>query len=118
MVPLVPILGIGTCLFMMVFLPMDTWIRLIVWMLIGLDIYLVYGAKNSHLGNGTDNRKGMRIARYTGLALCALLIIAGLLHQYTVGFSADRTLLYISLAFAVIHFGVYGRKLGRTEPTE
>src|SRR5687767_732911 len=29
MVPLVPILGIATCLFMMVFLPMDTWIRLL-----------------------------------------------------------------------------------------
>ncbi|HQV06196.1 MAG TPA: amino acid permease, partial [Chitinophagaceae bacterium] len=48
MVPLVPILGIITCLFMMVFLPLDTWIRLIVWMLIGFDIYLAYGAKHSH----------------------------------------------------------------------
>ena len=118
MVPLVPILGIGTCLFMMVFLPMDTWIRLIVWMLIGLDIYLVYGAKNSHLGNGTESRKGMRIARYTGLALSGLLVIVGFLHQYTVGFDADRTLLYISLGFAVLHLGVYARKLGRPEPAE
>lgn len=116
MVPLVPILGIFVCLFMMVFLPMDTWIRLLVWMLIGMDIYLVYGAKHSHLGNGTDNRKGMKIARLAGLGLCLLLIVAGLLHQYTVGFNADRTLLYISLAFAVIHFGVFGRKLGRAEP--
>ena len=118
MVPLVPILGIATCLFMMVFLPMDTWIRLLVWMLIGLDIYLVYGAKHSHLGNGTDNRKGMKIARYTGLGLAGLLIIAGLLHQYTVGFDTDRTLLYISVVFALIHFVVFGRKLGRTEPIE
>ena len=39
----------------------------------------------------------MRIARYTGLRLCGLLIIAGFLHQYTVGFDTDRTLLYISL---------------------
>jgi APA family basic amino acid/polyamine antiporter len=116
MVPLVPILGIFVCLFMMVFLPMDTWIRLLVWMLIGMDIYLVYGAKHSHLGNGTDNRKGMRIARYTGLALAVLLIIVGFLHQYVVGFDSDRTLLYISIIFAVIHFGVFGRKLGRTEP--
>jgi APA family basic amino acid/polyamine antiporter len=116
MVPLIPILGIGTCLFMMVFLPMDTWIRLLVWMLIGLDIYLVYGAKHSHLGNGTDNRKGMRIARYTGLALSGLLVIVGFLHQYTVGFDADRTLLYVSLVFAVIHLGVFVRKLGRVEP--
>src|SRR5688572_10256053 len=86
LVPLVPILGIGTCLFMMVFLPMDTWIRLLVWMLIGLDIYLVYGAKNSHLGYGTNHRKGMRIANITGLALTGLLVVVGFLHQYTVGF--------------------------------
>lgn len=116
MVPLVPILGIATCLFMMVFLPMDTWIRLLVWMLIGLDIYLVYGAKNSHLGNGTDNRKGMRMARYTGLALAGLLVVAGLLHQYVVGFDTDKTLLYISIGFAVIHFFVFARKLGKPEP--
>ena len=115
MVPLVPILGIITCLFMMVFLPMDTWIRLLVWMLIGLDIYLVYGAKHSHLGNGTNNRKGMKIARYTGLGLCGLLIVAGLLHQYVMGFDTDRTLLYIAIAFAVIHLGVFGRKLGRKD---
>ena len=100
---------------MMVFLPMDTWIRLLVWMLIGLDIYLVYGAKHSHLGNGTSNRKGMKIARYTGLGLCVLLIIAGFLHQYTAGFDTDKTLLYISIIFAVIHLGVFGRKLGRTD---
>ncbi|MEO5562259.1 MAG: amino acid permease [Chitinophagaceae bacterium] len=117
LVPLVPILGIGTCLFMMVFLPMDTWIRLLVWMLIGLDIYLVYGAKHSHLGNGTNSRKGMKIARYTGLGLSALLIIVGFLHQYIVGFENDRTLLYISIGFALIHLVVFGRKLGRTEAT-
>jgi len=111
LVPLVPILGIVTCLFMMVFLPMDTWIRLLVWMLIGLDIYLVYGAKNSLLGDGSSERKGMNIARYTGLALCVLLVIAGLLHQYTVGFDTDQTLMYISIIFAVIHLFVYGRKL-------
>ncbi|MCW3092765.1 MAG: amino acid/polyamine/organocation transporter, superfamily [Ferruginibacter sp.] len=111
LVPLIPILGIGTCLFMMVFLPMDTWIRLIVWMLLGMDIYLVYGAKHSLLGEGNENRKGMKLARYVGLGLCIMLIIAGLLHQYTVGFEADRVLLYISIIFAVIHLVVFGRKL-------
>jgi APA family basic amino acid/polyamine antiporter len=118
MVPLVPILGIFTCLFMMVFLPMDTWIRLLVWMLIGMDIYLVYGAKHSRLGNGTTSRKGMRIARYTGLGLALLLIVAGFLHQYVVGFDTDRTLLYISIIFAVVHLGVFGTKLGRREPID
>ncbi|HEY6504458.1 MAG TPA: amino acid permease [Chitinophagaceae bacterium] len=116
MVPLVPILGIVTCLFMMIFLPMDTWIRLLVWMLIGLDIYLVYGAKHSALGNGTTERKGMKIARYTGLALALLLVVVGFLHQYSVGFDTDKTLLYISLIFAVVHLGVFVRKLGKAEP--
>ena len=118
LVPLVPLLGVAVCLFMMVFLPMDTWIRLLVWMLIGMDIYLVYGAKHSHLGNGTDNRKGMRIARITGLALSALLILVGFLHQRTMGFDSDRTLFYISVVFAIVHFGIYLRKMGRVEPTE
>jgi APA family basic amino acid/polyamine antiporter len=118
LVPLVPILGIFTCLFMMVFLPMDTWIRLLVWMLIGMDIYLVYGAKHSLLGNGTTNRRGMKIARYTGIGLTVLLVIAGFLHQYVIGFDADRTLFYISIIFAVIHLIVFGRKLGRVEPVD
>ena len=118
LVPLVPILGIGVCLFMMVFLPMDTWIRLLVWMLIGMDIYLVYGVKNSILGKGADNRKGMRLARYVSLGLCVLLLIAGLLHQYTMGFDADKTLMYISIAFAVIHLFVFARKLSMNKEVE
>lgn len=115
LVPLVPILGIAVCLFMMVFLPMDTWIRLLVWMLIGMDIYLWYGAKHSHLGNGTAHRPGMRIARIVSMVMCALLVVAGILHQYTVGFDTDRTLMYISIIFAAVHVVIYGSKLGRKE---
>ncbi len=116
LVPLVPILGIITCLFMMVFLPMDTWIRLLVWMLIGIDIYLAYGAKHSLLGNGTTSRRGMKVARYTGIGLALLLIVAGFLHQYLLGFDTDRTLFYISIVFAIVHLGVFATKLGRPEP--
>jgi len=90
---------------------MDTWIRLLVWMLIGMDIYLFYGAKHSHLGDGTSNRKGMRVVNMTGLILAALLVIVGFLHQYTVGFDTDMKLLYLSLIFAAIHLAVFGKKL-------
>ncbi len=48
-VPLIPILGILTCIAMMVFLPWETWLRLAVWLIIGLAIYFWYGKKNSKL---------------------------------------------------------------------
>jgi basic amino acid/polyamine antiporter, APA family len=46
-VPLVPILGVLSCLGMMVFLPLDTWLRLIAWMAIGMIIYYAYGKKRA-----------------------------------------------------------------------
>jgi APA family basic amino acid/polyamine antiporter len=48
-VPLVPILGILTCVVMMVSLPLETWIRLIAWLAIGFAVYYFYGRKNSVL---------------------------------------------------------------------
>lgn len=48
-VPLVPILGIVTCLLMMVALPADTWLRLVIWLALGLLIYYLYGRKHSKL---------------------------------------------------------------------
>ena len=53
-VPLVPILGILSCLYLMFSLPGDTWIRLILWMAIGLGIYFGYGKKHSRLGRETS----------------------------------------------------------------
>ena len=49
LVPLVPILGILICGYMMSRLPVDTWIRLFVWMVIGLVIYFLYGRNHSVL---------------------------------------------------------------------
>lgn len=49
--PITPILGIFTCLFMMVFLPLDTWLRLIIWMAIGMLIYFRYSKKHSKLNS-------------------------------------------------------------------
>lgn len=48
-VPVVPVLGILTCLLMMASLPLDTWIRLAVWLVLGLAIYYGYGRKHSKL---------------------------------------------------------------------
>ncbi|HEX6536910.1 MAG TPA: amino acid permease [Gemmatimonadaceae bacterium] len=49
LVPLVPALGIIICGALMAGLPGDTWIRLIVWMAIGLVIYFTYGRTHSRV---------------------------------------------------------------------
>ena len=113
LVPFVPIAGIITCLVMMVFLPADTWIRLVLWMLIGLDIYVSYGIKHSKLGQGQTHRQGTRLLDMTGIALAVLCVITGLWHQQTVGWEADKTLLVISFLFALTHLAYYIHRLAK-----
>lgn len=113
LVPFVPIAGIITCLVMMVFLPADTWIRLVLWMLIGLDIYVSYGIKHSKLGQGAAYRHGTRLLDMTGIALAVLCVITGLWHQQTVGWEADKTLLVISFLFALTHLAFYIHRLAK-----
>jgi basic amino acid/polyamine antiporter, APA family len=49
LMPFVPIMGILCCFGLMMTLPGDTWLRLIVWLLIGFAIYFGYGRRNSVL---------------------------------------------------------------------
>jgi APA family basic amino acid/polyamine antiporter len=114
LVPLVPILGIGTCLFMMVFLPLDTWIRLIVWMIIGFDVYLWYGVKHSLLSGGQEKTlsQANRIGGGGGLALAVLLGIIAFAHHSQTG-SGDLGIFYFSLIFAALHVIVFGVRLSK-----
>ena len=50
-VPLVPILAMGLNLYMMVNLNIDAWIRLVVWLVLGLILYAAYGQKHSKLNH-------------------------------------------------------------------
>jgi basic amino acid/polyamine antiporter, APA family len=49
-VPIIPLLGIAFCLLLMAALPGDTWLRLFVWLAIGLVIYFAYGRRHSVQG--------------------------------------------------------------------
>lgn len=53
-VPVVPILGILFCLLLMSGLPVFTWLRLLIWMAIGLAIYFLYGRHHSVLRHGLE----------------------------------------------------------------
>jgi APA family basic amino acid/polyamine antiporter len=49
-VPVVPILAIVACLWLMLNLTALTWVRFVVWMVVGLVVYFAYGARHSVLG--------------------------------------------------------------------
>ncbi|MFA6206351.1 MAG: amino acid permease [Methylocystis sp.] len=46
-IPLLPIAGILSCFALMAALPLDTWLRLLIWTVIGVAIYLFYGIKHA-----------------------------------------------------------------------
>ncbi len=48
-VPVVPILGIVVSGLMMVALPLDTWLRLIIWLVAGMLVYFFYGRHHSRV---------------------------------------------------------------------
>lgn len=114
-VPAIPIMGILTCVAMMCFLPADTWIRLVLWMLVGLDIYAVYGIKHSKLEPGKNVRKGENLLNILGIALSALCVITGFWHQQTVGWNADKSMLIISIIFAATHLIYYILRIWRNK---
>jgi APA family basic amino acid/polyamine antiporter len=47
---LMPLLGAGSCVFLMYYLAADTWWRFIGWLVLGLSIYLAYGYTRSAIG--------------------------------------------------------------------
>ena len=53
-VPVVPILGAVICFLQMAALPLDTWLRLIIWMVVGFTIYVLYSVKHSKVRNSQD----------------------------------------------------------------
>lgn len=103
LVPYIPAAGVICCVGMMLFLPADTWIRLVMWMVIGIDIYSYYGIKHSVIGGGTIRRHGQTLLSAIGGFVSFLCIITGFWHQQTVGWQSDHTMLWISVIFGLFH---------------
>jgi APA family basic amino acid/polyamine antiporter len=47
--PLVPLLGIAFCGYLMVSLPLVTWLRFFIWMAVGMVIFFAYSRRRSLL---------------------------------------------------------------------
>ncbi len=56
-VPAVPIIAMGANMYMMVNLNLDAWIRLVVWLVVGMAIYLLYGRSHSKLARPVESQE-------------------------------------------------------------
>jgi APA family basic amino acid/polyamine antiporter len=65
-----PVLGIVSCFYLMLSLPVITWVRFLVWLDLGLIIYWVYGRTHSTLANAAEQ------AKRTGMQALANFITA------------------------------------------
>jgi APA family basic amino acid/polyamine antiporter len=69
--PVLPAIGVLFCIYLMTQLPLTTWVRFVVWLIIGMAIYFLYSRRHSRLrmtdrglepggasSAGTDDPKG------------------------------------------------------------
>ncbi|MGW0039070.1 amino acid permease [Gordonia sp. NPDC003376] len=48
--PIIPVLAIAACLWLMLNLTALTWLRFVIWMIIGVAVYFLYGMRHSMVG--------------------------------------------------------------------
>lgn len=58
LVPVIPILAAISCLWLMLNLEVETWLRFVIWMVIGMTIYFAYGRSHSMQARATGGATG------------------------------------------------------------
>jgi APA family basic amino acid/polyamine antiporter len=58
--PVVPVLSALACLYLMLNLEVETWLRFLAWLVIGLLIYAFYGYRHSRMRNEPEQAAGVR----------------------------------------------------------
>ncbi|MBO0854657.1 MAG: amino acid permease [Nocardia sp.] len=49
LVPLIPVLAVLACIWLMINLSVETWLRFVIWMVVGFVVYFTYGVRHSML---------------------------------------------------------------------
>ncbi len=87
LVPFIPMATVVSAAYLMNSLPIDTWIRLIVWMSIGLVIYFAYSYSHSNLRHVTDEVANQSDSRNTPpISAIVAMVLVILLTLYQVPF--------------------------------
>lgn len=127
LVPLVPILGILVCAGMIVSLDRFTQLSALTWMLIGLDVYLLFGLRNSKLSLGEETYhrfRGQRAASIAGIICSVVLILLSWLdfHFKMADYMSDNTrpepsMPWFFIALGVIHIVIFAVSMSRKPQT-
>jgi hypothetical protein len=88
-VPVVPLLGISSCIYLMISLPRITWLRFGVWLAVGLLIYAWYGLSHSRLLDRETSRWPLR-AILSGTSAIVLGFVSLAANHHYRGGAADR----------------------------
>ena len=128
---LLPLLGAGSCVFLMYYLAADTWWRFIGWLVLGLSIYLAYGYTRSEIGSkmGRPSRTPimLKIAALGFLMLAVGLFTVphdiGVQGVVSAALTAGaeqhgRSLFGVLLILAGLFLGVVGSVMGVTTETK
>jgi APA family basic amino acid/polyamine antiporter len=132
--PIIPVLTVVSAAYLMNSLPLDTWIRLIVWMSIGLVIYFAYSYSHSNLAGEAEAQANLDASPNYNPPIAALIAviatIALTLYQVPFLMNLKPEAIWINMAvrlFAWIVTGVlvavlmYGKKAasgGRSKQTQ
>ncbi len=69
--PVIPVLGILSCAYLMLSLPVITWVRFLVWLNIGVAIYWLYGRTHSPLASAEEARRRSPLQAVANFVLMA-----------------------------------------------
>lgn len=124
--PFIPVATVLTAAFLMNNLPLDTWLRLIVWMSLGLVVYFAYSYTHSNLASfetsdAEANSAGSSNAMMSLLSLALSVVIAAAVMNIDLltgfaGFSNSLVRLGLGMVFGMIAFAVLSSVLaGKVE---
>ncbi|BAU53080.1 amino acid permease [Mucilaginibacter gotjawali] len=102
---LIPVLGLLSCFYLMTELGYTNWVRFLVWLVIGLDIYISYGYEHSLLGEKIApwHKQAKKISMIG--AILAIFVVVVFDPQESVTMDVIYGLLGFALGYLVVYSG-------------